>query len=131
MRQVLDASALLIYLRKQRGYEKVAKSLAHAYDSQEPLFISAVTWGEVVYILIRTDGADRAKKTVDDLLTFPIDIVPVDRETAERAARYKAERKLGYADSFAAALAHFSSGELLTSDRGFEAVARDIRISWI
>lgn len=131
-RQVLDASALVAFAYREKGYVTVAQAMSRASATDEPLLISAVNWGEALYILAR----DMSKEQLDESLRImtsglPVDVVPVDREFAEAAAKYKMRRKLSYADSFAAALTSFSKGELLTSDRDFESVSREIKITWL
>ncbi len=131
VKRALDASALLAYLRREKGYGTVASALEEAFEKENSLLISSVNWGEVVYVLHQHVGAEKALQSVSLAESFPIDIVPVDKVFAERAAAFKAAGKLSYADSFAAALAQFSGGELLTCDRGFEKVKDQIHIVWI
>ncbi|MEW6457176.1 MAG: PIN domain-containing protein [Acidobacteriota bacterium] len=50
---------------------------------------------------------------------------------AKEAARFKAAKKISYADCFAAALTKLHKGELITGDREFKALEDDIKISWI
>lgn len=130
MRQVLDASAILAYLRREPGHSEVSKALAHAAGNQ-PLLISAVNWGEIVYVLNKAIGIQETQSTTRVLDTFPIDIVPADRQTSEIAASYKSAGRLAYADSFAAALTELSNGELLTADKDFESVKKLIKIRLI
>lgn len=129
--KVLDASALLAFLEKEKGYEKVKKAMTDALKRSVNLLMSVVNWGEVYYILIRHYGAEKADQVAMLIETLPIDLVPADRAITEHAARYKALQKLPYADSFAAALAKTHRAELLTGDQEFHAVERDISIVWL
>ena len=131
MRRVLDASALVSYVEREKGHGLVAAALKEALENEDPLLMSAVNWGEAVYVLQRHFGAAKAQEVVSMVGAFPIDVVPVDKAFAEQAAAFKAAGKLNYADGFAAALAESSGGELLTSDRDFEAVKDRIRIVWL
>lgn len=128
--KVLDASALLLYLEKEPGYEKVKDALARASHA-EPLFMNAVNWGEVRYILIREYGRAEADSIMELIETFPIEVDPADKDLAKQAAQFKAEDKLPYADSFAAASAKLRKAELLTGDREFKSVESDIKIVWL
>ena len=63
--------------------------------------------------------------------TFPMDIVSVDQELTAQAALYKAQKKLPYADSFAAALTKLRKGELITADKEFKLIEQDIKMIWL
>ena len=131
MIRVLDASALLAYLNKESGHAIVKDALANAAETDRPLLMNTVNWGEVFYILIRAVGLKEAENTLQIIDTFPLEIVPATQELAMQAALYKSRGILSYADAFAAALARLKKAELLTSDHDFKAVERDIKIIWI
>ena len=63
--------------------------------------------------------------------TLPIEIVDVDLELAREAARFKAVKKMSYADCFAAALARKQQAELVTGDPEFREVEDEIKIVWV
>ena len=131
MIKVLDASALIAYLEKEPGYEKVKEALSKAAETQKKLLMSTVNWGEVYYILVRHYGLEKADETLRLIETFPMELVPADEESAKQAALYKALKKLPYADSFAASLTKIRKGELLTTDKEFKSVEHDIKIVWV
>ena len=129
MVKVLDANALLAYSEKEAGYEKVQALFVKAAESGRSLLMTAVNWGEVCYILFR-DHAEKADEAIKFINTLPIEIVDVDKEIARQAALYKAQKKLPYADCFAAALTKLRKGELVTADKEFKAIEGEIRILW-
>ena len=131
MIRVLDASALMAYLEKESGYEKVKESLSRAAESDKKLLMSIVNWGEVYYILVRDHGLEKAEEIMRIVETFPIELVSPDRELTKQAALYKAVKKLPYADSYAAALTKSCKGELLTTDKEFKLVEHDVKILWV
>ena len=104
MIRVLDAFALIAYLEKEQGYEKVKEALSKATDSEKKLLMSTVNWGEVYYILVRHYDLEKAGEILRLIETFPVELVPADEELTKQAALYKALKKLPYADSFAASL---------------------------
>ncbi|OGZ98133.1 MAG: hypothetical protein A3C07_04900, partial [Candidatus Sungbacteria bacterium RIFCSPHIGHO2_02_FULL_47_11] len=112
MVKVLDSSALVAYLWKQSGYEKVQGLLSKAAESEKRLLMTTVNVGEVYYLLIRDHGLEEADRIIQFIETLPIDFVPVDQELAKQAAIYKATKKLAYVDCFVAALAKLKKGEL-------------------
>lgn len=131
MIKILDASALMAYLEKEPGYEKIKDLFIEATANGGSLLMSTVNWGEVFYILIRNYGFNEAQSIQHIIETFPVELIPVDVALAKQAAVYKATKKLPYADCFAAALAKPHNGELVTGDMEFKLVEDEIRIIFI
>jgi predicted nucleic acid-binding protein len=131
MVKVLDASALMAYLEKEPGYEKVRDLLTKSAESGKDILMTTVNWGEVFYILIRGYGINEAERIQTLIETFPIEFVSADLALTRQAAIYKATRKLPYADSFAAALAKLRKGELITADKEFKSLESEVKILWI
>lgn len=131
MKQVLDAHALLSYLEKEKGYEIVVAELAQAARQRENMLMTAVNFGEVYYIVLREYGEFKAVEIETLIRTLPLDIISVDSELAKEAARFKASRKMSYADCFAAALTKMNGGRLITGDNEFRNVEGEIKILWL
>lgn len=131
MVKVLDACALMMYLEKEPGYEKMKVLFVKAAETGNNLLMAAVDWGEVFYLLIRNYGFAEAEKIINVIETFPIDIVSIDLGLTKQAAFYKATKKLPYLDSFAAALTMLHKGELVTADKEFKLVENEIKIDWL
>ena len=128
---VLDSYAVLVFLFKQPGYEKVLALFDKASESDKPLLIASPNWAEVRYIVERKVGAAHWQETRTKLLGLPIEIVPVDQELAELAGEIKAVRKMSLADCFAAALAKQRKADLYTGDPEFKTVEKDVKVVWI
>ena len=131
MKTVIDAHALLAFLEKEAGYEKVRSSLVLAAEEDDYLLMTSVNFGEVYYIVLRECGQEKAHEIEKVVGTLPIEIVAVDLELAKEAARFKARKGISYADCFAAGLARLRKGEVLTGDKEFRALENEVRISWI
>jgi len=131
MLKVLDASALITFFEQGAGFEIVKKSMMDAVARGRNLLMSTVNWGEVYYFFIRRYGIEKADQAIMTIGAFPIEIIPADGSLAKQAALYKALLKLSYADSFAAALAKLHNAELLTGDKEFKLVEKEIRIVWV
>lgn len=129
--RVLDAYSLIAYLEGEKGVEIMVEVLKSARDSGKDLLLSVVNWGEVYYIALREEGQKRADDIAHLISTLPVEIVPVDLETARIAATFKATTKMSYADCFAAALAKVRKAELVTGDEDFRQVENEVRIVWI
>jgi len=129
--KVLDSYALLAFFENEKGADKVAEIIRQARDRDKPLLLTAVNWGEVLYIVARASGKAAAGKIEEIIDTFPIEIVPVDRLIAKIAAEFKAAKKMSYADCFAAALAKLKKAELVTGDSEFKGIENEIKICWL
>jgi len=131
MRRVLDAHALMVFLEKEPGFEKIEALFIAAMEDNEPLLMCTVNLGEVFYIVHRECGAAKAAEIEDLMHTLPIEIMSADWPLARKAALLKSGFKLSYADCFAAALAQTNKTELITGDKEFRNVASLIKIMWI
>ena len=131
MVKILDASALVAYLWKQSGYERVQDFLTKATGGEKKLLMTTVNLGEVYYLLLRDHGSEDADKILRIIETLPIDFIEVDMRLAKQAAVYKATKKIPYVDCFAAALAKFQKGEVVTGDKDFKAIENEVKIAWI
>ncbi len=131
MVKILDASALMVYLEKEPGYEKVKELFVKAAETEKHLLMTTLNLGEVQYVLIRNHGLEESDKIINLIETFPIDFIPVDLSLTKQAAFYKATKKLPFVDCFAAALAKLRKGELITADKDFKIVENEIKVVWI
>jgi predicted nucleic acid-binding protein len=128
---VLDSYAVLAFLFKEPGYEKIVALFDKAAASDKPLLIASPNWAEVRYMVQRKMGARQWIETRTKLLGLPIEIVPVDQELAEIAGEFKATRKMSLADCFAAALAKQRKIEVYTGDQEFRTLASELKIVWL
>lgn len=131
MTKVIDAHGLLVFLEKEAGYEKVEQSFVAAVEKDDYLLMTSVNFGEVYYIVLRECGAEKAHEIEGIIRTLPIKIIEVDISLAREAARFKAFHKISYADCFAAALAKLHGGEVVTGDKEFKSVEKEVKIAWI
>jgi len=128
---VLDSYALLAYLFKESGSEKVVELLERAAESPRPLLIAAPNWAEIRYMVERKAGRTQWDKVRTRLLSLPIEIVPADQALAEVAGEIKVSKRMALADCFAAALAKQEKAELYTGDPEFRAVEKETKIVWL
>jgi predicted nucleic acid-binding protein len=124
---VLDANAVMRYLQKGSGFERVRALIELVPKSQVRLLISVINRGEVLYGLGRYAGAQRASEALKTLAGV-IEPVDVRQEDADAAAILKLRYKLGFADCFAAELALRVGAILVTADPGFSKLGKQIKI---
>ena len=131
---VLDAHALMVLFNDERGAEEIEKILIKAESGSPQLLMSIVNWGEIYYSILRGASQEMADAKAHEIAGMQIELVPVDADDLElvrQAAAFKATRKMSYADCFAAALAKIKNAELITGDREFKQLARDVKIHWL
>ena len=131
---VLDAHALMVLFNDEPGAEEIEKLLIKAESGSPQLLMSVVNWGEIYYSILRGASQEMADAKAHEIAGMQIELVPVDADDLElvrQAAAFKATRKMSYADCFAAALAKIKNAELVTGDREFKQLARDVKIHWL
>jgi ribonuclease VapC len=130
-RNLLDSFALLAFLNREHGFEKVKALLRAAAASAEPVLMNEINIGEVYYVTAKARSVHQAEEFLQRLETLPIE--PVSNSFAEvmEAARIKARFPISYADAFAAATAIRMNAVLVTGDPELRAVAEIVSIDWL
>ncbi|MGA2571313.1 MAG: PIN domain-containing protein [Terracidiphilus sp.] len=129
---VLDSSALIRYLDKEAGGDRVKAILKACVKGQAEIHISAVQWGEVAGNLRKRFGALEEERILSSLLPSEAEIVPAGVECAVRAGDLRVDRNIAYADAFALDLAMQSDNPVLvTADYGFRKVEDLARIEFL
>jgi predicted nucleic acid-binding protein len=128
-RFVLDANALISLLEDRAvAARRVRHLLEEASRTQIPLLLSAVNWGEVIYIMWRLRGQARAIEIEAQLRQLPIAVIAADQNRATHAAALKQKHNLGYADAFAAELAMERGAWLVTADAEFAKMGKALSV---
>ena len=128
---VFDSHALLKLLRDEPGAEEVEKILTEAARRDEPAHMTEINYAEVQYIVRRKDGEAAWQTIARELVAAPIQFHVADRVLADSAADFKTRFKISLADAFAAALAKIKNAQLVTGDREFKQLTRDVKIHWL
>jgi ribonuclease VapC len=131
-KRLLDSYALLAYLNKEAGFEKVKTHLAVAQESGNFIIMNEINIGETYYILHRKRGAEKANYFIDTVLEgLPILRIPNDFGAIIAAARIKAEYPLSFADCFVVVSAQREDAVVLTGDPEFKKVEHLIEVEWV
>jgi ribonuclease VapC len=128
---VLDSYALIAYLNKEEGYNKVAEIFEKCAEADEYSLMCVVNLGEVYYHALRVGGEQKARLVFEIVKALPIDIIEANINLTLQAAEYKAFNKMSYADAYAAALARMKKATLVTGDKEFKTLENEIKIIWI
>ena len=124
MTSVLDASALLAYLRGEPGAERVLEAITAGTS------MTTLNFGEVAGWFIRQGAEEAYIRSLRARLVFPL--VPFDDDLAIRAALLlPATRSAGLSlgDRACLALASRSGAAALTADRAWADVADATKVS--
>jgi ribonuclease VapC len=132
---VLDAHALMVLFSDEPGADEVEKILLRAESGNPRLLMSVINWGEIYYSIMRGASQELADSKSHEIAGMRIELIPVDARDLElirQAAIFKATKKMSYADCFAAALAKTQNAELVTGDREFKVVEKELKkIKWL
>jgi predicted nucleic acid-binding protein len=125
---VLDANAVLRYfgVSDGQGGEKVRGLFEQAERNETRLSMSVINLGEVLYILLKHIGEQRAIQYIQ-ALQHAVTMMDADMNRTMQAATLKHQYKIGYADSFAAALALESRATLVSADPTFEKIGKPLK----
>jgi len=129
--KALDSYALMAFFEDEPGADTVRGLIFKAEEDGVKLVMSVVNLGEVWYSIARTNSSETADQYIGEINGMAIEIVDADWQLTRQAAVFKAAGNLSYADCFAAALAKNHKAELVTGDKEFKVLEREIRISWI
>lgn len=128
---VLDSFALIAYLEGEESGKYVIPILEDALEGKADIYLSIINWGEIYYIALREGGEERAELYRTTISKYPITIVEANKELTLAAAKFKAHHKMSYADAFAAGLAELKKATLITGDKEFKPLEKEIKIEWI
>ncbi len=124
---VLDANALVRLFRDAPGADSVEDLVKKAKSGRAHLSISVVNLAEVLYVLARYFGQEKAVLCVDRARRVA-EPIPVDEQIAVDAGIIHFRYKLGLADCFAAALAMRTGATLLTADPEFVRLGKQLKV---
>lgn len=128
---VLDSYALIAFLNKEDGYDRVSEIFEKCTEVDEEALMCVVNLGEVYYHALRVGGEQKAKFFLEIVKALPINVVEANINLTIMAAEIKAFNKMSYADAYAAALAKLKKATLITGDKEFKVLENEIKISWL
>jgi predicted nucleic acid-binding protein len=118
----------------ESGAENVMNIIQDAVDGKADIKISQVNLLEVCYHIFRVYGQEEAKRSLNKIQEFPIEIIKgMTNEAFAEAVRIKALYKIPLGDSILVAECIIRKGVIVTSDRAdLEKIekAEDIKINW-
>lgn len=129
---LLDSFALLAYLNRETGFDKVRSALKGGTDVSGSVLMNDINVGETYYILSRKRGPEKADYFFNAIMPgLPIHIISNRIEDVMDAARIKASYPLSLADCFAAATARRENAVLMTGDPEFANIEHLVSVEWL
>jgi ribonuclease VapC len=128
---LFDSHALLAFFQKEKGAEVVARILQGAEKQRLDRLICVINLGEIIYMTKRRFGDQKKVEILGRVHQLGFKILPVPEPLVYKAAEFKAEYPISYADCFALACALEHSAILVTGDPEFKKVGHLISIEWI
>lgn len=122
--KILDSSAMIAYLRKEKGADVVKQILT---DPTVECYAHAINLCEVYYDALRVGGVTEAEKSMQDLFALKvIERNDFDEAFWKEVAHLKANHRASLADFCAVVLANRLNGTFLTADHHeFDKIAQD------
>jgi predicted nucleic acid-binding protein len=124
---VLDANALVRLFRNAPGADVVDDLVRQAKSGRAHLSISVVNLTEVLYVLARYFGQERALMCVDKARRVANSVL-ADEQIAIDTGILRIRYKLGLADCFAAELALRTGAMLVTADPEFAKLGKQLKV---
>ncbi|MDR0654462.1 MAG: type II toxin-antitoxin system VapC family toxin [Synergistaceae bacterium] len=114
---ILDACAIIAFLLKEPGAEKVRDLFQCAGRGEVSLFMHNINVFEVYYGVHRAEGEEVATDTLNDIKSLPIAFLSEFSDDALiEAGRLKASYKMSLADAVLVAEASIVRATVVTSD---------------
>ena len=130
-RFLFDSHALLAFFQEEKGTEVVAKILRRALKERLDRLICVINLGEIIYMTKRRFGDNKKVEILGRVHQLGFKILPAPEALVYKAAEFKADYPISYADCFALACALEQSAILVTGDPEFKKVSHLINIQWI
>lgn len=128
---VLDSYAVLAFYANETGADEVRSLFLKAAEGEIRLLMSMINLGEVWYTFNRKTSLAEADRIVEEIQGINIEIISPDWNQTRQASVYKSNGGISYADCFAASLAKLNNAQLVTGDKEFKALEKEISIMWI
>jgi predicted nucleic acid-binding protein len=116
---MLDACALIAFLDKEEGFEKVEDVLYRSKTGEHSLYMHRINLIEVYYGYIRDKGVKNADAYMEPVGDYPVNIISdISDFVYRRAAFIKGTYHIALGDSIACAAAMSLAAILVTADHG-------------
>ena len=127
---ILDASAILALIKKEKGWENVEKLLSECEKNKTSAFIHALNFIEFTYKSIQLYGQKMANRIIADMNSPFLGIVNyMDTDLNLYAAHLKSSYHLSLGDAVGLAHTKIMKGTFWTADIALKDIAKKEEIS--
>ena len=129
--RVFDSHALLKLFQKEPGYEKVVRVLEEARKRGRTKYINAINLGEIIYATKREFGDQKKLEVLANIERLNFTVLPAPNALIFKAAEYKAQYSISFADCFVLASALENKAAIVTGDPEFKKIEDLVDIIWV
>lgn len=130
-RHIFDSFALLKLFQRERGCEKIMHLLKRIGSTGAIKYLNAINLGEIVYSTKREFGDQKKIEALAAIERLGFSILPATNDLILRAAEYKADFSISYADCFVLASAVEHNAIIVTGDPEFKKVEHLAKVFWV
>jgi len=128
---LLDASALLAFLKKEKGWENIEKLLSSSQKNGTSVFIHALNFVELIYKCEQIFGPKKTHQIIADLQSPFLGIINyLDTDLTLFVAHLKANYHLSLAEAVGLAHTKIMNATFWTADNALEDIAKKEKISF-
>ena len=91
MKHVIDADALMTFLQRGKGFEKIKKLFMESVSKGQEIYMSSVDAGEVYASALEEYGPMKANEVLSAIEALPIKVTDVDFKVTKKAAQLKSK----------------------------------------
>lgn len=128
---ILDACAMLAYLNNEEGVEIIGEVLERGNRNEARIFITAMDLAEIFHIVLKKEGRDKALKTILLIKNLPVECVGLDEALLMLAGEIRVQFPLTLGDALVAAVAKTKKAKIITGDKDFKDLEKEIECVWI
>ncbi|GEM_PF-714311 len=130
--EILDASALLAFLKKENGYKPVQNLLKQAQHQGGSVMIHQINYIEVVKKLLQYIGEHETKKVLADLKQPFLGVANyMDEDLATYATHMTSHAQISLADGIGLAFTKAMEGRFWTADKALKKIASELKIALV
>lgn len=123
--EILDASALIAFIKKEKGYGEIEKLFLDAEKMNNSLFIHQINFIEFIYKMRQIFSLNEFDRIIADLQTPLLGVMNyMDTDLAFYAGHLKSEYHLSLADSMGLACSKIMKGRFWTADKALSPIAK-------
>jgi len=128
---VIDACAMLAYLNNESGSSVIEQVLKRAERHEVKIFITIMDLAEIYHLILKEAGREKAIKSIVLLRNLPVESMTLDESLLMIAGELRMQYPLTLGDAFVAAVAKSMDAKIITGDKDFKAIEKEIGIIWI